>query len=237
MARDPRYALLLAPPATILAVIGLFSLAQWLSARTEMKPSWLLRVGLAATLGLHLWAAPRVLVPAASGFQEVVAFLKDNAPDARIFYDGLYNGIFSFYLRAGDPEFKRGVVLGSKLLYASSIDPRWHLTERVSSPSDVVEVLQKECGCPFVIVENPVDLYRGPINAVMYLRDAVKGPEFELVKSFPLHIVEPPHAGVHDDDVRLDVYRLRVPFDTPSDLEFRFPILGDGAVFRAKPIR
>jgi hypothetical protein len=234
MARDIRYGLLLVPPCLILGLIGVGALvtAGW---KTEV-PSWAVKTGIAAILAAHIWAAPGVPVPRVDGFRELVAFIDQSDPGARIFYDGAYNGNFSFYLRARDPDFKHGVVLGNKILYASSIDAGWHLIELVSSPTDVVAVLRKECGCSWVVIERAIDPYREQVKAVRYLREAVKGPEFELVKTFPIQVKKRFHADPHKDDIQVDVYRLVGPIAHPDQFQYHFPVLGEGTVLRAKPL-
>ena len=164
----------------------------------------------------------------------MVVFLEEKGRDERIFYDGHYNGIFSFYMRARDPEFKRGVIRGDKLLYPSAIDPGWYLTERVSSPAEVVSILQKECGCRWMAVERRIDLGTEHIRAPQYLRKAVTGPEFKLMKSFPVHVVM--RIDGTPDDLQLDVYEFLAFAGVPGKYEFRMPILGQGAVIRGKPI-
>jgi hypothetical protein len=224
-AKDTRYALLLAPPAVVLGVIGLSSVARWGAVLVGGDPSRFLLPAGAALLAFHVSTSAFVWVPVVKGVREVVAFFEREAPKERIFYDGLYNGVFSFYMRANDPDFRQGVVLGSKLLYSSAIFVFWHRTERVSSPAEVIDVLRGECGCQWLALERGEG--SNQIAAAKYLRQAVTGPEFQFVKSFP--IVAPYVTHV-------DVYRFLLPVEKPHELELPFPILGDGVKFRAKPI-
>jgi hypothetical protein len=65
------------------------------------------------------------------------------------------------------------------------------------------------------------------VAAIGYLRQALRGPEFERVASFPI------------DSQRtraVDVYRVLMPIEVPETLELPFPILGEGTSFRARPI-
>jgi hypothetical protein len=234
MAKEPRYALLLAPPAVVLGMIGLCSLSQWTSRLISGTSSWFLKSGMAGVLAFHVWMAPHVLVPVVEGMQELVAFLEEKGRDERLFYDGHYNGMFSFYVRARDHDFRRGVVRGDKLLYPSAMDPGWYLTERVSSPADVVTVLQKECGCRWLALERRIDLGSEHIRAPQYLRKAVVGPEFKLVKSFPLHVVM--RSDGTPDDTQIDVYEFLAFIRVPVEYEFRMPILGEKTIIRGKPI-
>jgi hypothetical protein len=225
VAKENRYALLLAPPVVVLSVVGLLSIIRWGAARFGGNPSWCFLAAIAALLAPHVSTAALVYVPVVKGFQEVVAFFEREAPEERIFYDGFHSGVFTFYMRAKDPGLRRGVVRGSKLLYASAIDTHWRLIERVSSPAEVVDVFRTECGCTWLAIERWED--SDQIAAAKYLRQAVTGPEFQFVKSFP--IMAP---GV----TQVDVYRFLLPAEKPDELELPFPILGEGVKLRAKPI-
>ena len=223
-AREPRYILLLIPPSIILAVIGIVALSHWWSAIFHRQPVsvFIMLLGLATVF--HVSMAPLVRFPQIEGFREVVAFLEEVAPRGRFFYDGKYDGIFSFYVRSRDPEFQRGVVLGDKLLYSVSLLTKGSLREYVNSPSDVPRVLQEKCGCEWVAIEK-----RGAsdwIPAASYLREALRGPEFQYVKSFPIRAPEP---------TRIDVYRFLPAMTVPEELELPFPNLGVGSKFKASP--
>ena len=234
MAREERYALLLVPPVMVVAVIGLCSLSQWGTTLLGRTSSWVLRATMVVVLAFHIGMAPNVRFPAVDGMQKVVAFLEREAPNEPVLYDGQYNGIFSFYLRLGDPDFRRGVIRGDKLLYPSAIDPGWYLTERVSSPGEVVSILQKECGCRWVVLERNVHPGSERIKAPHYLRKAVERPEFKFVKSFPVHVVM--RRDGTPDDIQIDVYQFLAFAGVPGKYEFRMPILGEKTIIRGKPI-
>ena len=234
MAKDGRYILFLAPPVVILGMIGLFSLFSLGTALVGTRSLWLLKSGMVAVLVFHIGAAPRIMVPAVDGLKEVVAFVEEAAPSGTTLYDGHYNGIFSFYLQSRDPEFRRSVIRGDKLLYPSAIGSGWYLTERVSSPEEVVSVLQKECGCRWVVLERTVVTPLERIKAPRYLREAVKGPAFKFVKSFPVHVVMRREGT--PDDVQIDVYQFLAFAGVPGKYEFRMPVLGEKAIIRGKPL-
>ena len=223
--REGRYALSMVPAVMILAAVGLLSFARVASIRFGGTPSRAFLASVALLIGISAGSAWAVRVPRVSGIQEIVAYLNENAPHERLFYDGTYDGIFTYYARASDPGLTRGVVRGGKLLYASAIFPQWRLTERAASVADVIEAFRNQCGCRWVAIERE----RAPsrIAAAQHLRKAVSGPEFQLVKSF---VIE---AGM---PTRVDLYRFLPPIHTPSELEIPVPVLGEGTVFRAKPL-
>jgi 4-amino-4-deoxy-L-arabinose transferase-like glycosyltransferase len=226
IAKEPRYALLLSPAAVILTAIGLWRLARWGANYLSANSSWVF-LGLTGivTAG-HLWSASLVRVPYIDGFKEVAAYFKEVAPEEMVFYDGIYDGVFSLYVRLGDPNFKRGVILGDKLLYASAISFKSHLQEYVSSSQDVVERLQSGCGCRWLAIEQSSS--SNEVAAAQYLREAVRGPAFEFVRTFQIEASR---------DLSVDVYRFLLPVVPPDHVELNFPSLGESMRFRVKPIQ
>jgi dolichyl-phosphate-mannose-protein mannosyltransferase len=226
VSRDQRYVMLLGPAAVALTTIGLWSLARRTAPRLSAKPAVIFFAAVAVVTGVHLWIAAFSRMPRATGFKEVAAYFTEMSPDEPVFYDGRYDGIFSFYMRVNDPGFKRGVVLGHKLLYASAIFPEWRLKEFVSSPEDVVQRIQSECGCRWLAIEQSPGMDK--VAADRYLREAVRGPEFQFVKTFTMDATLP---------LSIDVYRFLLPIKSRDEIELNFPYLGEGTKFRVKPIQ
>jgi hypothetical protein len=226
VSKDQRYAMFLGPAAVILATIGLWSLARRTAPRLSMNPAWIFFAAVAILTGVHWWIASFSRMPRAAGFKEVAAYFQEVSPDDPVFYDGKYDGIFSFYMRLNDPEFRRGVVLGHKLLYASAIFPEWRLKEFVSSPQDVVQRIQSECGCRWLAIEHSPGV--DAVSADRHLREAVRGPEFEFVKTFEMDATT---------SLSIDVYRFLLPVKSREEIELNFPYLGEGRKFRVKPIQ
>ena len=224
--RDVRYVLLLAPSLVLLATVTIVGICSWV-ARALPKAACGLTVGvLALVMVFHLAAARRVEAPRVSGFKEIVSYIQQLSPDRFVFYDGYYDHVFTFYMCAGDPGFHRGVVRSSKLLYAAYVGPRYGpVVERVASSADVVSRLSRECGCRYLVVERTDHLES---QAMVYLRQALKGPEFRLVRTFP---VETP------DITQVDVFEFTGPVTTPEYFEIPFPVLGSDVVRRVKPYR
>jgi hypothetical protein len=219
--KESRHVLLLIPPIVFLGAIGIVGYLEWLAEWLGRKSYRAILPVLLFVVATHLWMASSVYVSRVSGFQEIVGFLRTTAPNQRVFYDGAYNGVFSFYLRAVDSEFTNSVMLGSKLLYATSIEARWGKVEFASSPGDVIERLQRKCGCRWLVVEREIWGLEG-IQAVRHLRHALTRSEFRLVRSFP----------VEADGVKnVDLYEYRGPLSAPSHVELPFPVLGDGTEF------
>jgi hypothetical protein len=223
--QSPRYALLLAPAVVMLAIIGLQASLNLAGVLLGVRTSRWLVAALIGLIAVHLSFASAVPLHSIEGFKDVAAFVLREAPTERVLYEGGSDGVFTFYLRAQDPGFSRAVVRGSKLLYASAIFSTWRLTEKVASPSDVIRRLENDCGCGWLVVEVPglVD----EVDAVRYLQQAVQGPEFRLVRSFPV---------ATSTATRIDVYEFLRPFRTPETIELPFPILRGDTTFRARPV-
>jgi hypothetical protein len=227
-AKESRYVLLAGGPllggcalAVLLAARGVQRMAK---GRPGAAGATVLAIALALVVtqsGLA-WQRP---VPAVHGIREAAAFLAEVAPAEPVLYEGYYNGVFTFYVRAGDPAFERRVVLGNKLLYELGLAGGYHLREFVSSPQEVVGLLQARGGCRWLALERG-----GPFDAIAtarHLQEAVKGPQFELVRSFPI-------SAAYAE--RIEVYRLLVPVAPVEEVEVPFPVLNGEARHRVQPL-
>jgi hypothetical protein len=231
-AKEGRYILLLSVPIVIFCLLGLLSTVHCFGKLIKMRTEWVRAATLTAIAVLivgQVWVASKVSVLSISGFKQLVGFIEKIAPDEPVFYDGISPNIFIFYLMAGDPDYHRRAVIGRKLIYAESIIHS--LQEFISSPQDAVEVLQKRGGCKWVAVHDRPDAPQ--IEAPWHLRKAVKGPEFELVQSFPItrkwttDVVERSNVCV---------YRFLVPIERVDEVDMPLFSLGENVRIRIKPI-
>lgn len=226
-ARQARYVLFLGPPIVCLAAVGIYvlaaALARLVSRRDLAVP--LASGVLAAMLLVQIGLAARQPVPSIDGFRDVVAYVEELVPEGAVFYDGYHHGIFISYLQASDPGFRRRVVLGSKLLYAYAVHTGWRLEEYAKSPEETVELLRRRGGAHVLLIEHGA--YMDEVATQRYLREAVQGEGFELLRSFPIE------AAALD---RIDVYRMQGPVDEAETVDLPFPILGSGVRYSVKPI-
>jgi hypothetical protein len=209
LARDTRYAMLAVPPLVLLGVVGLAGFAP--RVRRPQTRTVVIMAGCGFALLVHVALAPSVHIAEVRGFREVVQFFEINAPEERILYEGHYNGVSGFYLRAGDPDFRRSMAPGHRLP-----DP--------TSPAEAADRVAQQCGCRWVVIERSVD--QTEPAAVTHLRAALHQADFEHVRTFPLIALYTTSA---------DVYRLRGTVRAGT-LEFSVPAFGRSAVVRAKPI-
>lgn len=228
LAKDERYALLLCVPVVCFSAMAVQAAAEWLDriltgGRRGIHAAT--RILGAALCAGQAWLAAQTPVPRIEGMKEVAAYVEKMAPAEAVFYDGYYHNVFTFYIQAGDPEYKRRVVLGAKLLYASAIDSMWRYRSFVNTPEDVVRLLRTSGGCRWLVIEE--SRQSREIPAAGLLRDAVQGPEFEFVRSFPM-------SGPGLD--RIDIYRFKLDLKPVGEVPLPFPILGQDVFLKARPI-
>jgi hypothetical protein len=161
------------------------------------------------------------------GFREIVQWIDDVAPRGRVFYDGIYSGVFTFYLRRGDPDWRRAVTVGSKLVYSTRISPRFGLVEHVHGAGEVRSALAA-CGCRYLVVERQISSPEMDFAAVRLLRTTLREPGFRLVRSFSVRTAE-----VTD----VDVYEMLDAVSGPAAVDLKFPVLGHGVHFTVSPIQ
>jgi hypothetical protein len=229
VARESRYALLFCAPLVCFCAIAFRGMQERLFGIDKGRQGIARIVTLAIAVAFAIaqaFVAAMTPVPEVRGIKEVVAFLERIAPDEPVFYDGRHDGVFTFYFRSSDPRYQHRIVLGDKLLYASSLDPGRDYRSYASSTAEVLQILQKRSGCRWIVIE------RGSTSATVsggrLLRETVKGPQFELIRTFPVS-----GYGI----TQIDVYRFKLAVDPVEDVELPFPILGQGVSFKVRPIR
>ncbi len=227
--KDIRYGLLLCIPIVCFCAMAFQFLTEFLCVRLKRKKilSGMAALTIAiAACGAQGWIAAKTRVPLIKGITEVVDSLERLAPNEPIFYDGYHHNIFTFHVLAGDPGYKRQVVIGAKLLYASAINPMDFYRSYVSSTEDIIDTLQSRSGCRWIVVEVSKQSMRIPASNL--LREAVQDRRFELFRSFPI-------SGPGLD--RIDVYRFKLNPWPVDAMDMPFPILGEGVRFKIRPIQ
>ena len=222
--KEARYVLLLVPPAIILCTLGLIELVECFPRMFGERSTPLIVAGLLLLVTFSLRTASLVSVPHESGFQEVVSYMRQVDPNSRVFYDGDYSGLFTYYYRIEDPHFTGGVARADKLLYTGKISIKFGLVENASSPQEVLNLLQHRSGSKYLLVEREMT---DVVPAEQYLREVLSWNEFRLVRSFR---VETPQV------TDLDLYEYTGELDIPQQYDLRFLNVGENAIFRVSPI-
>lgn len=207
-ARDLRYTAIAAPLVVLLGFVAVVRVLDFVPGGGRA----LAPLTTVALLALSTRAALATPVMRVDGIDEVARFLAQAGPQDGVLYSGVYDGIFTFYVRAADPSFERRVVLTNRLLaeQQQGADFVWRETMRVSTPSAVAPMLRDVCGCRWVAIERGGDWITAADRLLM---DAAQGPDLTLVRSFPVR------AG---RVTRVDVYRVsgEIVHAPPMDLAF-----------------
>lgn len=226
--KEPRYILPLALPLICFSTMSAVTVGRWLARRTKRLsrcaaiPPFL---AVALLIGYQAYDAARLAVPAASGFRQVASSLQQVAPDSFVLYDGLFNGIFSYYTLVGDTGFRRGVFVTGKSFALAKLAEESDRDGQAALGSAVNETIRNEIGARWVAIE---ELAPPATPVSQMLRQAVTGPAVELVRSFPIAY------GHKTGFVRL--YRLSGPSKTKDLLDIYFPDLGEEGFFRVRPL-
>jgi len=224
---DMRYAMLLVPPIVLLAAIGMESGLRLIGAR-EAGAGWPRLMPWVAVLVVHVGLAAAVSVPRVGGFREIVRFVGEVAPSERVFYDGAYDGVFSFNTLVADTRFRRGIVLGRKLLYATTTSASSGPVEIAASPESIREALRFRCGCRILVIERQIDPGLKRSAAAANLREVVARDPARLIRTFRVEA-----GGVTD----VDVYEWRSVESVPATIDLHFPGLGGTRRLQVKPLQ
>jgi hypothetical protein len=219
--KEDRYILPLVAPLLFLCVTSLAVGSGWLSRHVRLPAGTVLATAISTLIFLQIVEAYTTRVPDVRGFREAASYLAGTAPDEMVLYEGYHDGVFMFYMLAGDPGFRRGVVLGRKVL--ADVADEW----RPGGPApagELREAIRDRSGTRWLVLE---DVDGGDDRLVPRLLEAVRSPDIELVHSFP---ITTPAPGW------LRVYRWRKPIEPRQYLDLSFPDLGSGVHYELSPI-
>lgn len=222
-AKDQRYLLLMAPAFVIAVTIGVACAAEYIARWSPASHA----IALSAAMALGAWSAGHIRVPEVTGFREIATYLRERAPTDAVLYDGHYDGLFGFYVRALDPHFERRVARGDRLLYeygpADTFE--WIQKSNVASTDEAVAFLTTRSGCRWIAIERR----RNPDSVLgrRLLRDAVTRSEFELVRSFPIE-----GAGIQ----QVDLYRVVNIVKPVASVNLTFPSFSNKPFSNVVPI-
>ncbi|MEZ5293354.1 MAG: hypothetical protein R2745_19890 [Vicinamibacterales bacterium] len=208
-ARDVRYAVVCGP----LLVLAGFVAVAWAADRAGSWRPAAAAAAVAVLLGGSVSTALATPLKRVSGIDAVADYLRKNGPTDSVLYSGVYDGVFSFYVRAMDPGFERRVVLSSRFLgeMRQEADFTWRETLRVQTPADVVALVQRASGCRWVAVEVGGDWLTASDRLLI---DALGRPEFEHVRSFDVEA-----SPVR----RIDLYRFLPELQPAPPVDLTFP--------------
>lgn len=128
--------------------------------------------------------------------------LKSSKPGDTIFFDGWWDGNFTYHIRHLDPSRSRSVLRGDKLLYDFLCVPSTDFQQYVENDREIVEKFI-EANPQFVVLENPQ--FFETIAVAEQLRELVKAhPEiFEPIDQVPVS-----SSIAHQKPFQIDIHRF-----------------------------
>jgi hypothetical protein len=218
-AKDPRYLLLISPGVVCLAVLALLSVSECVAAvisATSARMLFLLSLGALVLIDVHL--AQSRTIASIHGFEEVAAFVEDVAPAEAVFYDGKHNAVFTFYIRARDPEFRRQVLRGDTYFDAAS---------KKELDADACEAMLVDCGCRWLVIEAAAPSEDSALTRAV--RQALGRRAFRHIRSFPI-------TGNIPNVERVDVYEVLEPSRPPGEVMMTIEMPGSRTPETVAPI-
>jgi hypothetical protein len=177
-----RYLIYLGPALWLLAVVPLA-----LSAARRWKAVW--AVGLAVAVGQQAFRAAELVPAGAAGYEDAAAFVAAR-PGRPVLYSAIVDsGYFVFFVRKHDPSRQSVVLRADKLLTTSRMG-ELNVSDRISAPGQVMEVL-RACGVRYVVSEDGA--YPG--GPLTWLQEALRSPLFAERQRFPLRSRDARLAG------------------------------------------
>ena len=128
--------------------------------------------------------------------------LEQTSPGDSVFFDGWWDGNFTYHMRHLDPSRSRSVIRGDKLLYDFVCVPTTDFQKHVKNDREIVAKFI-EANPKFVVLENPQ--FFQTIEFAQELRDLVKNhPDiFEPVNQIPVQ-----SSIAHLPEFHIDVLRF-----------------------------
>jgi len=137
------------------------------------------------------------------GYSSAAAQVLDKtSPGDSVFFDGWWDGNFTYHMRHLDPSRSRSVIRGDKLLYDFVCVPSTDFQKHVENDREIVSKFI-EANPKFVVLENPQ--FFQTIEVAQELRDLVKNhPDiFEPVNQIPVK-----SSIAHLPEFHIDVLRF-----------------------------
>jgi len=172
--KEPRYAMYWIPPIAYFALGPLFNYFRKPVLRTVGFGAAL---AIVTTSAVYAWSFER---PTISGYQPLAERVTQVSRSGVILYDAPLPGNFIFFLRANDPG--RHFVVLRKALYASRLKQSGGVVELIHSQPELEQLIH-DYGVRFFVVSEGIPL---KFDSQRILRDALKGPQFRPVGTFPV---------------------------------------------------
>jgi hypothetical protein len=224
--KDTRYILPLEVPLICFSIMTVVFVSRWMTRHSRGLP-WFPKICSVIPILLIVIQASnamRISDRSVSGFRQIVSYLQQFPPGEFVIYDGRYDGVFSFYMLARDLDFRHGVLLFERLPVIATLAWKRDQYKPAVLDEKIRTLIKTRIGAGWVATEET-----NPPSAAQVsqsLRRVVKGPGFELAKSFPIRLQQ--KTGY------VNLYRILDPAGSPEYFEIFFPELGKA--FSVRPL-
>jgi hypothetical protein len=213
--RETRFAIFLIPSLIILSMFVICFLkerVEWLSKRRNVYATVMIAIVLLHCSPKSLWGGRDI-----HGFDQVADFVVADAECVSVLYDGYFNGIFVFHVRARDTERRIFAFRASKVVFSTKMYVEQGYNELINDVEEFCDVLNRY-SVKYVIQEEK-DYLGTPANK--RLRRWVQDPRFRLVRKYPVA-----YTGF-DGSGDLVVYEFMDYVPAPIvEIEIDMPVMG-----------
>jgi len=209
--KSPRYSIFWIPAFCLFATMPLLYLRQ-----SSLRIAVIIVLGITSVYQVTQVYA---IVPKYStGYDEAAQYVIRESKGSTVFFDGVNNGYFTYFMRAFDPKRSLIVLRGDKLLTSASITFKRWLKIHAYSSEDIENILKKY-GTTHIVVESED---RTGIAIHQELHDFLDSGPFRLVKEIP---VKSNRRRLRGQTLKIYKFLNSEPI-TADRLELRLPVVG-----------
>jgi hypothetical protein len=215
VAKLPRYTIFWIPAFLLFAVLPLYFMRH--SKGKHVVGSILMAVIICYQVSQVYSRTPYY----ATGYKEAAKYVLSKSKSPTVFFDGGFEALFVYFMRALDPNRSMYVLRGRKTLSSSVLRTNIGLEVHATSALDIKDIFDRY-GLEYIVVEKKKDKRFAKIHQI--LRDFLEDGPFELVKEIP---VQSNHPKMPMREQTLRIYRYLDPKPITADyIEIRLPAVG-----------
>ena len=201
----PRYAIYWIPFFCFFIALAVDHMAMDLTRKIKRGKTVILAVLLSLPVIYQIWTIFPIHIYHVSGYETAARYVVERSRSPVLFFTGLGNGQFSFFVRKLDPQKHFIILRGQKMIATSLLHHDHHLNVYLHNEKEIYKALQ-QMGVQYVVVESP--LHAPQVPAFKALMKLLKNPEkFSCEKTFPVTV----RKSSRSSDYKLIVYRNLKP--------------------------
>ena len=218
----PRYAIYWIPCFCFFAALAVLEMADYLSHRIKKGKIPIQYILCSLPVIFQLETSFPIHIPHVSGYEDAARYVLTESRSPVLFFTGMGNGQFSFFVRKHDPEKRFMILRGQKIISSSFIHHDHDMDVYLHNPREIYNEFQK-MGVQYAVVESPLHAPDIPAyRALMHLLE--DSNYFTLRKTVPVEIVPPSRTK----DYQLLIYENRnpAPINRNQTLTLHVPVAG-----------